>query len=114
MADAEFTIGRGRIYPVLRTQLSGPGRDTDGRPLIPDYSGWTVKFRLYQNGVQIFERDAEWEDAASAVPRYRWTVADTDRTPGRYEGKMLTFDPSGNPGPVYPVTRYTSIRIDAV
>lgn len=114
MADPDFEIGRGRIYPVFQTQISGPGVDEDGNPVIPDYSGWTVRFRLLKDGVLIFEKDAEWVTTFPPVPRYRWIVADTDREPGRYEAKLLTFDPSGNPGPAYPSNRYHSVRIEPV
>jgi len=53
-------------------------------------------------------------DPTTAVVRYRWEVTDTDRAPGRYEGKVLVFDPDGNPGPVYPSNRYHSIRIEPI
>lgn len=114
MADADFKIGRGRIYPIFRTQLRGPGKDATGAPLIPNYSGWTVKVRLYQNGVQLLERDAIWEDAATALARYAWVASDTDRAPGLYELKVLVFGGSGNPGPSYPVDSYNSVLIEPV
>jgi hypothetical protein len=111
MPDAEFEIGRGRIFPIFQTQLRGPGVDSDGHPLVPNYTGWTALLRLYQNGVKVFEKACEWVDAATAEVRCVWIAADTDRAPGRYEIKVAVYDPSGNPGPVYPVSRYTSARI---
>lgn len=115
MAEADFKIGRGRIYPIFRTQLRGPGKNSAGDPLVPDFTGgWTVKIRLYQDGVQLLERDAVFESVPDARVRYAWIVADTDRTPGLYELKVLTFDASGNPGSVYPVDSFNSVLIEPV
>jgi len=114
VADPDFEIGRGRIYPSFQAALSGPGVDSEGKPVVPDYSGWTVRFHLLKDGVTVFDKAAEWVDPTTAVVRYRWEVTDTDRAPGRYEGKVLVFDPDGNPGPVYPSNRYHSIRIEPI